>query len=327
MRLQASHWLLVAAGGLLLPMTAAADDSSTEGVVRLGNAKTRLPSVQVGESGSTEQAGYRRNNSLGRAPECCPQNGQSLTHCRQCARAYGTRHGNCPDRGAGLGVRGRHGRWGAHSGYGCPPGNGLACRHGVGYCGTCGVYGCHHPYCGHLMHALHWLSPYHGGCTVPPDHGFAPPGHHPVPRAAVTYRRWFPGQWTGEPSTADPNFRYPMVYTPTDTTQLGFYYQRVPVWQRVAGMIPPPPRPNEWHAPAFGVGHAGFCGTQGETVSGDSADGSSEDEDANSGGSGKPAPIDATSPVPEIQDGGPPEHSPADPHIAPPAPAPDPPAA
>ena len=311
MRLQASHWLLVVAGGVLLPVTAAADHPSTEGVVRLGNAKANLPSVEDGATGSTEQAGYRRHHSVGSAPECCPQNGYAYGNCRRCARRCRTRHGYCS--ACGVGSRHAHG-WG-HAGYGCPHG-GWGCPHGAGYCGTCGLYGCH-PCCAHLMHALHWLSPYHGGCTVPPDHGFAPPGHHPMPRAAVTYRRWFPGAWTGEPSAADPNFRYPMVYTPTDTTQLGFYYQRVPVWQRVAGMIPPPPRPNEWHVPAYAVGHAGYCGPQGEAVSGDSADAPSADADADSGSSDKPAAIDATSPAPDIKEGGSPEYVPAAP--APPA--------
>jgi hypothetical protein len=148
-----------------------------------------------------------------------------------------------------------------------------------------------------------------------------------MPRAAVTYRRWFPGAWTGEPSTADPNFRYPMVYTPTDTTQLGYYYQRVPVWQRMPGMIPPPPRPNEWHVPALGVGQAGYCPPQGEAVSGDEADASSADGDVELGSPAKPAAIDATSPVPEIKEGGSPGPVPAAPDAAPVAPAPPPPAA
>ncbi len=34
---------------------------------------------------------------------------------------------------------------------------------------------------------------------------------------------------------------------PTDTTQLGYYYQKVPTWVPVPGMIPPPPQPEEWH--------------------------------------------------------------------------------
>jgi hypothetical protein len=39
---------------------------------------------------------------------------------------------------------------------------------------------------------------------------------------------------------------------PTDTTQLGFYYQQVPYWQPVAGMVPAAPNPNDWHQPLFG---------------------------------------------------------------------------
>lgn len=34
---------------------------------------------------------------------------------------------------------------------------------------------------------------------------------------------------------------------PTDTTQLGYYYQKVPTWAPVPGRIPPAPQPGEWH--------------------------------------------------------------------------------
>ena len=38
-----------------------------------------------------------------------------------------------------------------------------------------------------------------------------------------------------------------MVYMPTDTTQLGYYYQHAPTWHAYSGMIPPVPRPSDWH--------------------------------------------------------------------------------
>src|SRR5690606_11814258 len=126
-------------------------------------------------------------------------------------------------------------------------------------CGTCGL--------------LHWLRCHPvGGCHHSPDHGWAPPGKHPRPRLAATYRRWFPTAWTGEPSNVDPCFCYPMVYTPTDTTQLGYYHQRVPVWQRRAGMIPPVPHPDTFHVPNYGTGCNGVvdavpCGYEGGFVS------------------------------------------------------------
>ena len=36
---------------------------------------------------------------------------------------------------------------------------------------------------------------------------------------------------------------------PTDTTQLGYYYQHAPTWHAYPGMIPPVPRPVDWHIP------------------------------------------------------------------------------
>src|SRR5690606_14167039 len=42
---------------------------------------------------------------------------------------------------------------------------------------------------------------------------------------------------------------------PTDTTQLGYYYQRAPQWMPTPGMIPPPPWPSNYTAreAPFGV--------------------------------------------------------------------------
>lgn len=103
----------------------------------------------------------------------------------------------------------------------------------------------------------HWLnchSPYHR-CTVPPDHGFAPPAQRPIWPTPALYSKMFA---TPGVAVADPNYRHPMVYMPTDTTQLGFYYQQVPYWQSRPGMIPPVPHPDEWHTPDTGVVFTGF---------------------------------------------------------------------
>ena len=37
------------------------------------------------------------------------------------------------------------------------------------------------------------------------------------------------------------------VYMPTDTTQLGYYYQATPRWQARQGMVPLTPTPSLWH--------------------------------------------------------------------------------
>ncbi|MCA9068725.1 MAG: hypothetical protein KDA84_07370, partial [Planctomycetaceae bacterium] len=75
------------------------------------------------------------------------------------------------------------------------------------------------------------------------------PIRRPLYRVPVQYARYWPTTYyTG---AYDPSARYaqplPMVYQPTDTTQLGFYYQRVPQWQPRPNAIPGPPWPPNWH--------------------------------------------------------------------------------
>lgn len=67
----------------------------------------------------------------------------------------------------------------------------------------------------------------------------------PVRRSPVWYKTYYPQQWYGLPGGGiHPNARRaPVIYTPTDTTQLGYYHQRVPLWLPRPGMIPPPPNP------------------------------------------------------------------------------------
>ncbi|QDU12139.1 hypothetical protein [Gimesia aquarii] len=83
-------------------------------------------------------------------------------------------------------------------------------------------------------------------CHTSPGHGWCPPSAQSIQRTPVQYQRYYSNQFMGQPGpTAAVN--YPQVYMPTDTTQLGFYYQRVPSWQPRSGMIPPPPNPNMYH--------------------------------------------------------------------------------
>jgi len=141
---------------------------------------------------------------------------------------------------------------------GCPNGY---CGNGCGNCGH-GCGGCFHKcHCtGHVHRFLSWLDPL-GGCSLPPDAGWDPPGKVPMWRRGVAYNKFFPDAWTCQPpAPAVPGMpRAPWVYMPTDTTQLGFYYQQVPYWRPVAGMVPAAPNPSEWHQPLLGdVGMA--CG-------------------------------------------------------------------
>jgi len=93
-----------------------------------------------------------------------------------------------------------------------------------------------------------------------PARGFRPPTTVHVEREAIMYYNYWPAKWYGQPGWhLTPS--YPMVYMPTDTTQLGVYYARVPQWQPNPRMYPRPPRPEEWNRRvsfAGGVG-GGAC--------------------------------------------------------------------
>ncbi|WP_437187771.1 hypothetical protein SH668x_001181 [Planctomicrobium sp. SH668] len=77
---------------------------------------------------------------------------------------------------------------------------------------------------------------------------FSPPVKRPIYRTPVSYQKGFPDSWTGQGQpVGGPVYQARTVYMPTDTTQLGYYYQTVPYWQPRPGAIPPPPVPSQWH--------------------------------------------------------------------------------
>ncbi len=92
------------------------------------------------------------------------------------------------------------------------------------------------------IHDKHWYGYVNQGPWMRPI-------RRPLYRVPVQYARYWPSSYyTGGYS---PAARYaqplPMVYQPTDTTQLGFYHQRVPQWQPRPDAIPGPPWPPAWH--------------------------------------------------------------------------------
>lgn len=126
-----------------------------------------------------------------------------------------------------------------------------------GNCGSgCGHKGCG---CGRLLSAM--FCPW-GGCSHSPDHGWCYPQKVPMNRVPVVYRRYWPTKWYGQAGhgMAKGMPVYPMVYMPTDTTQLGFYYQRVPQWRPNPGMLPPRPIPSNYHIRCGHFGHYGHHG-------------------------------------------------------------------
>jgi len=115
---------------------------------------------------------------------------------------------------------------------------------------SCGYRGCGgmQPR-GYVNGVLGWLNPWSGVGTYSPDHGYAPPGkvHTPHPQQ-VAYNKAFPDSWTGQPGAGGMGGqRAVAIYMPTDTTQLGYYYQAAPRWHANPGMTPPTPVPSQWH--------------------------------------------------------------------------------
>lgn len=78
-----------------------------------------------------------------------------------------------------------------------------------------------------------------------PDTGWSPPASVPIIRNNAQYTHWWPQQWYG--SSGFSAVPHPMVYMPTDTTQLGFGYMQVPMWRRTAANYPPIPDAAMYH--------------------------------------------------------------------------------
>jgi len=96
-----------------------------------------------------------------------------------------------------------------------------------------------------------------------PDAGWNAPAHLPVNYDGVWYGSYLPQHAYG---TSGGGFiaKYPSVYQPTDTTQLGYYYAKVPTWQSRTDMIPSTPNPANFHsrvAPQCGNGINSSQGT------------------------------------------------------------------
>ncbi len=167
--------------------------------------------------------------------------------------------GSCPQGGAcrGGGCRGggcRSGYCNTCRGQGCPQ-----CNYGNCNNGACGN-GCYAT--GHVWQFINWFHPF-GQCPHSPDYGYAPPGkvHTPYPQQ-VAYRKGFPDAWTGQQGAGmgigGP--RAVSIYMPTDTTQLGYYYQAVPRWQAYRGMVPGTPTPSLWHQDLCQGQGCRYCG-------------------------------------------------------------------
>ncbi len=79
-----------------------------------------------------------------------------------------------------------------------------------------------------------------------PDAGWNPPVNMPVNYNWAWYGLAGPQAPYGAPNGGFIA-QYPSVYQPTDTTQLGYYYHKVPTWQPQPGRLPGVPVPELFH--------------------------------------------------------------------------------
>ncbi|MDA0834803.1 MAG: hypothetical protein O3A29_16140 [Planctomycetota bacterium] len=137
-------------------------------------------------------------------------------------------------------------------------------RHGCGHCGGMGCGFCNTQpwwFGSRQVGPFRWLL-CNGYCTVSPDHGWARPYKVPVRRMPIGYTRFYGDTGSGAAangSSAPAN--YPIIYTATDTTQLGYTYQHVPQWRDQPHLYPPTPWPGNFHYRYCPQGQN--CGTTG----------------------------------------------------------------
>lgn len=126
--------------------------------------------------------------------------------------------GNCQDGSCNSGLCGPAGLGGSIcSGLGGVCGGGLS---GGGMCGS-GL-------CGNGRFSLFW------------DDGWNMPVKTPITRNPVSYSRYRPTNLFGSPNGGYPG-SFPMIYRPTDTTQLGYTSHNVPYWKRTRSPGMPSP--------------------------------------------------------------------------------------
>ena len=226
---------------------------------------------------------------------CCDMSGSGACGAGMLGGGAGCNSAGCYGQcGNGAGCNGKCG--GMCGNGACPNGMcGNACGYGV--CGLCPFGGlCGGGLCGYgcgpcggqcsqtMRNILCWLNPCSTACTHSPSHGFRPPTKQPYSAMPVSYQHNYPACWNGGVASGYHGHR-PAVYMPTDTTQLGYYYQRVPFWTPRPGMIPPPMQPAEWHqygnprgyAHGNQYGYAGeYCPQNGTVIEGVEVNNTSE---------------------------------------------------
>lgn len=119
----------------------------------------------------------------------------------------------------------------------------------------CGAGGhCSHGCKGHCGHGRGWLAyklnclfGVQHGATHSPGHGYVMPVKRPMWDVSYPYNHMQNATAVGAANGQRASSPYGNVYTPTDTTQLGYSYGHVPYWMPRAGMVPTTPNPESYH--------------------------------------------------------------------------------
>ncbi len=178
-----------------------------------------LSDCSIGDA--CDVGGGRLARGLSRRCQSCNGNG-----CDTCQNGWGSGAGNCMNGN-------------------CMADNGMGCNCRNGMCSCNGAFG-NAMGCDNCNGAGGGVGQARLGCKSclrAPDAGWSPPASVPIIRQNAQYSYWRPQALYGSPHFNAVS--YPMVYQPTDTTQLGFGYQQVPMW-RTAQPIPHP-NPNMYH--------------------------------------------------------------------------------
>jgi hypothetical protein len=243
-----------------------------------------IPSIQMPDCGSPIMApclgGTCRlgaiSNSIGRAfaradcnpdcavPGCCPEPDCAVPVCcpePDCGVPTAMGPGTCRIMSPGFACLG-NGRNSCDSGS-CQSGACQECEDGRCEDGRCddGRSNCRRgSICSRLCKACGSGLCGNGSCCASgccsqcgwPDRGWNMPVKTPITRNPVSYRRYQPSKWYGSPGSGFAG-NFPMVYRPTDTTQLGFISHNVPYWRRGRGPgMPPPASIHNRNCPAGG---------------------------------------------------------------------------
>ena len=233
--------MVVVMGGLLAALSAdlRADDFSTPGIVRIHNAAAIRSESRTLFKSAVSRAGVESQQIYG-SGKSEPVYSGKVYHTGHIYSGHESEihNASCGEKSCGCQQYGQKSKWTlgrSWGGNGCGQSSSLLGKLWSQLGGSSSLFGGHASDCG-----CGTCSCSHGGtCGGSSCHGWGRPIKQPIHRDPVEYTQYWPQKWYGQAgSGVSAAVHYPMVYMPTDTTQLGYYYQRVPQWRPNSAMTP-----------------------------------------------------------------------------------------